>query len=93
MGHIGKSGLRDSREKHPFQSLNGRVAPLQSFAIVRRKSRETRLTGTFMASDYKPGNMDISQHKKTYHGFLVGSKWTFILCLGIMVFLAIFRTN
>ncbi len=46
-----------------------------------------------MASDYKPGNMDISQHKKTYTGFLVGSKWTFILVLGIMVFLALFRTN
>ena len=25
--------------------------------------------------------------------FLTGSKWTFIFCLAIMVFLAIFRTN
>jgi hypothetical protein len=43
--------------------------------------------------DFQPGSMDISQHKKTYAGFLTGSKWTFILILGIMVFLAIFRTN
>ena len=46
-----------------------------------------------MASDYKPGNMDISQHRKTYAGFLTGAKWTTILCLAIVVFLAIFRTN
>ena len=46
-----------------------------------------------MASDYKYGSMDISQHKKTYHAFLVGSKWTSIFVLAIMVFLAIFRTN
>jgi hypothetical protein len=44
-------------------------------------------------SDYQPGSMDISQHRKTYEGFLTGSKWTFIFCLAIMVFLAIFRTN
>jgi hypothetical protein len=37
--------------------------------------------------------MDISQHKKTYHGFLVGSKWSLFLILGIMAFLAIFRTH
>ena len=43
--------------------------------------------------EHQPGSMDISQHKKTYSGFLTGSKWTFILILGIMVFLAIFRTN
>lgn len=46
-----------------------------------------------MASDHTPGTMDISQHKKTYHGFVVGAKWITILLLGIMVFLAIFRTN
>ena len=44
-------------------------------------------------TDYRPGSMDISQHKKTYAGFLTGSKWTFVLVIGIMVFLAIFRTH
>ncbi|MDB5741422.1 MAG: hypothetical protein JWP16_2462 [Alphaproteobacteria bacterium] len=44
-------------------------------------------------NDYQPGSMDISAHKKSYQGFLTGSKWTFILVLGIMVFLAIFRTH
>jgi hypothetical protein len=43
--------------------------------------------------DYQPGSMDISQHKKAYEGFLAGSKWVFILILGIMIFLAIFRTH
>jgi hypothetical protein len=46
-----------------------------------------------MASDFQPGSMDISQHKKTYAGFLAGSKWTFIFIMAIMVFLAIFRTH
>ena len=43
--------------------------------------------------DYQPGSMDISQHKKAYAGFLTGSKWTFLLVMGIMIFLAIFRTH
>ena len=37
--------------------------------------------------------MDISQHKKFYLGFLTASKWTFIFVMGIVVFLAIFRTH
>lgn len=44
-------------------------------------------------SDYQPGSMDITQHRKTYEGFLTGSKWTFGFILLIMVFLAIFRTH
>jgi hypothetical protein len=44
-------------------------------------------------SDFQPGSMDISQHKKTYAGFLTATKWCFVLILAIMVFLAIFRTN
>ena len=43
-------------------------------------------------SDFQPGSMDISQHKKTYSGFLTGTKWSLLLILAIMVFLAIFRT-
>jgi hypothetical protein len=43
--------------------------------------------------DYQSGSMDISQHKKAYEGFLTGSKWTFLLVVGIMIFLAIFRTH
>lgn len=44
-------------------------------------------------TDYQPGSMDISQHKKAYEGFLTGSKWTFIFVMGIVIFLAIFRTH
>jgi|GEM_PF-724644 hypothetical protein len=55
----------------------------------------TDLKGAAMAheNDYQPGSMDISAHKKSYQGFLTGSKWTFIFIMGIMVFLAIFRTH
>jgi hypothetical protein len=44
-------------------------------------------------SDYQPGSMDISQHQRTYSGFLTGSKYGLILVLGIVVFMAIFRTH
>jgi len=48
---------------------------------------------TSSQGDYKPGSMDITQHKKSYEGFLTASKWTFALVIGIVVFLAIFRTH
>ncbi len=44
-------------------------------------------------SDYQPGTMDISGHRKTYEGFLTGSKWVFGFVMLIMVFLAVFRTH
>jgi hypothetical protein len=44
-------------------------------------------------SHYQPGSMDISQHNRAYAGFLTGVKWTMILVLGIVVFMAIFRTH
>lgn len=44
-------------------------------------------------SDYQPGSMDISQHKKAYAGFLTFSKWSFAGVILIMIFLALFRTH
>jgi hypothetical protein len=44
-------------------------------------------------SDYQPGSMDISQHKKAYSGFLAFSKYSLIFILLIMLFLAFFRTH
>jgi hypothetical protein len=44
-------------------------------------------------NDYRIGSMDISQHKKTYAGFLTFSKWSFTGFMFIMILLAIFRTN
>lgn len=43
-------------------------------------------------SEYQVGSMDITQHKKTYEGFLTFSKWSFAGILLIVIFLAIFRT-
>ena len=43
--------------------------------------------------EHQPGSMDISQHKKFYKGFLKGSQWTFLFVIGIVIFLAFFRTH
>lgn len=44
-------------------------------------------------SDYKPGSMDISDHLRTYAGFVSGGKWVLGGLLLILILLAIFRTN
>jgi len=44
-------------------------------------------------TEHQSGSMDITQHRKTYEGFISGSKWTFGFIMLIMVFLAIFRTH
>jgi hypothetical protein len=51
--------------------------------------------GAEMAQDpeYHVGSMDISQHKKTYEGFLAFCKWSFAGIVLLMIFLAIFRTH
>jgi len=61
----------------------------------RREPDRPSIRGPLMAheSDYQPGSMDISAHKKAYQGFLTGSKWTFGFVMLIMVFLALFRTH
>lgn len=49
-----------------------------------------------MASDhngYQSGQMDISEHQKTWAGFVTFTKWSTIGCIAIMIFLAIFRTH
>lgn len=49
-----------------------------------------------MASDqhhYQPGQMDISEHLKSWHGFTAFTKWSLIGVLIIMALLAIFRTH
>jgi len=44
-------------------------------------------------SEYEAGQMDISEHQKTWVGFMAFMKWSTIGCLAIMIFLAIFRTH
>ena len=44
-------------------------------------------------SDYQPGSMDISQHKKAYAGFIAFTKWSFAGIMLIMILLALFRTH
>jgi hypothetical protein len=42
---------------------------------------------------YTPGSMDISQHQRSYAGFLTFAKWSTVFILLIMAFLAAFRTH
>lgn len=43
-------------------------------------------------SDHEHGAMDVIEQEKTYDGFLKLGKWTGIICIGILVFLAITST-
>jgi hypothetical protein len=91
---LGQAAMADLRAKQPFSSLNRRVADPARFAIVRptRPKGPYRMTPSH-GTDYQPGSMDISQHKKFYQGFLTGSKWVFVFIMGIVILMAIFRTN
>jgi hypothetical protein len=49
-----------------------------------------------MASDHhdqQQGQMDISAHLKSWHGFTVFTKWSLIGILIVMALLAFFRTH
>ena len=39
------------------------------------------------------GGMDISEHVKTWNGFVTAIKWTIAFNVVLLVFLAIFRTH
>jgi hypothetical protein len=42
---------------------------------------------------YEPGHMDISQHKKTWSGFVRFTTWSIVLIGALMTFMLIFRTH
>lgn len=41
----------------------------------------------------EPGHMDLTEHMKTWHGFMKFVKWGLIGNILILIFLAIFRTH
>ncbi|MEL6585072.1 MAG: aa3-type cytochrome c oxidase subunit IV [Pseudomonadota bacterium] len=45
-----------------------------------------------MADDHKPGSMDVTEQEKTFAGFVTFTKWTVIVIIAVLIFLAIFRT-
>lgn len=45
-----------------------------------------------MASEHKPGEMDITEQEKTFAGFMTFTKNAVIAIIVILVLLAIFRT-
>ncbi|MEM9796111.1 MAG: aa3-type cytochrome c oxidase subunit IV [Pseudomonadota bacterium] len=42
--------------------------------------------------EHKHGSMDVTEQEKTFAGFMTVTKWTVIVIIAILVFLAIFRT-
>jgi hypothetical protein len=42
---------------------------------------------------YEPGAMDISQHKKTWAGFVRFTTWSIVLIAILMFVLMLFRTH
>lgn len=43
-------------------------------------------------SDHEHGAMDTYEQEKTYAGFLKLGKWTGIICIAVLIFLAIVGT-
>lgn len=43
-------------------------------------------------SDYKPGEMDISDQEKTFAGFIRLATRVAIACIAVLIFLAIFNS-
>ena len=43
-------------------------------------------------SDYKHGEMDISEHEKTFEGFMKASTKVAIVSIAVLIFLAIFNS-
>jgi hypothetical protein len=43
-------------------------------------------------SEHHVGSMDITQHRKTYEGFLSFVKWSFSGAILVLILLAVFRT-
>jgi hypothetical protein len=45
-----------------------------------------------MAEEYKHGEMDITEHEKTFQGFIKFFVWLFGISIGILIFLALFNS-
>ncbi len=43
-------------------------------------------------SDHKHGEMDVTEHEKTFAGFIKVSAWVVYLSIGALIFMAIFNS-
>lgn len=43
-------------------------------------------------SDFEHGSMDTYEQEKTFDGFIKFGKWTAIICIVVVVYLAIYHT-
>lgn len=43
-------------------------------------------------AEHEHGSMDITEHEKTFHGFIKASTWVAGISIGVLIFLAIFNS-
>ena len=41
-------------------------------------------------AEHTPGTMDITEQKRTFHGFVVWTMRTVYICIAVLIFLALF---
>lgn len=47
------------------------------------------MAGQDHKGDHKPGSMDVSEHEKTFAGFVRLSMWAIGISVGLLIFLAL----
>jgi hypothetical protein len=78
------------------QAAPATVAPVARIAIVRPLHASRPRTNEMTAqTGHQPdsGTTDMTEHLKTWHGFLSFMKWQVVGAIVLLVFLAIFRTH
>jgi hypothetical protein len=63
------------------------------FAILPRLNFQANPSMASKDDHYTHGAMDISQHQRSYAGFLSFVKYSLVFILLVMAFLAFFRTH
>ena len=48
--------------------------------------------GGLTMAEYHHGEMDVQEQEKTFHGFLKVGRISLYICIGILVFLAVFNS-
>lgn len=76
--------------KHPVGLA--RRNRLTAFGVQDNTARETEHGRGGMADEYRHGEMDVTEHEKTFQGFIRFFVWLFGISIGILIFLALFNS-
>lgn len=71
----------------PFARRGVVTAPIESGI-----GRATTLTGNRDMAEFKHGSMDVTEHEKTFEGFVKWSVRVAIFTIAILLFLAVFNS-